>query len=281
MTDPIGPMYAAGFQSITKSGYAILYLADAHNDELQREGKAPVYYWLPNEVRLARKLGDDGKEGDYKFSMIHFVGVRGGDTNVGVQGDDEEVAGGLLGFSTTSAPPASVLEESQNELLERFRGDSDRWWGWRTPVAPQFRPAPIVTNTTSLTNLSPMADGSIPAASAPAAAPAVPAPAPAGGGGAPPGRSRALAASRPPAIGTSRSYPVSAHPRTVTRGMARDNNLDPWYVHLQGQGQGSVSPFAENAYSGLMGSYPAALAWSSFHSGTGGISARPSTRLER
>jgi hypothetical protein len=33
-----------------------------------------------------------------------------------------------------------------------------------------------------------------------------------------------------------------------------------------------VSPFAENAYSGLVGSLPAALIWSSFHGGTGGVS---------
>lgn len=270
MTDAIGPLFAAGFQSITKSGYCILYLPDAHNDELQREGKAPVYYWLPNEVRLARKL-KDGAEADYKFSMIHFVGVRGDDTNVGTDGD-EEVAGGLLGFSTTSAPPATVLEESQNELLERFRGNSDRWWGWRTPVAPQFRPAPIISNTTSLTNLSPNADGSVPAAipAAPAAAPA---------GGQPPGRSRQLA-SLPPRIGNGRGYPAPTYPRTVTRNGVRDNNLDPWYVHLQGQGAGSVSPFAENAYSGLMGSYPAALAWASFHGGTGGISVWQTLKLK-
>ena len=101
--------------------------------------------------------------GDFKFSMLHFEGIRSEDTNVGVTGT-EEVAGGLLGFSTTTAPPASALQDSQDELLNRFRGSDDKYWGWRTSVAPQFRPAPIVSNTTTITNLSPNADGTVPAA---------------------------------------------------------------------------------------------------------------------
>src|SRR5437868_1683281 len=59
MSEAVGPIYAAGFQNITKSGYSILYLPDLHNDELQREGKAPVYWWLPNGVRLAQKDSGD------------------------------------------------------------------------------------------------------------------------------------------------------------------------------------------------------------------------------
>src|SRR3954470_22649509 len=110
MTEAVGPVFAAGFQDITTSGYKILYLPDLHNEELQREGKAPVYWWLPNEVRLARK---DGDKGDYKFNFIHFEGRRSADTNIGVDGTSE-VTGGLLGFSTTSSPPGSVLLESQN-----------------------------------------------------------------------------------------------------------------------------------------------------------------------
>jgi hypothetical protein len=274
MTDAVGPIFAAGFQHITESGYEILYLPDLHNDELQREGKAPVYWWLPNTVRLARK---DGDTGDYKFNMIHFVGVRSQGTTVGAQGD-EEVSGGLLGFSTTSAPPAAALQQSQDALLNRFRGNDDKYWGWRTPVAPMFRPAPIVSNTTTITNLSPNPDGSVPAVTpssggaTPAPAPAGPAPAPPGVGGAPP-RARGLNGSRPPMLQPAFQAPMFRSPPTFPLQRAyRGSNLDMWYANLQGQGQGSVSPFAENAYSGLLGSMPAALVWASFHGGTGGIS---------
>jgi len=147
--NPVGPIFAAGDEIITKQGYVVSYLPDLHNDELQRAGKPPVYYWLPNTVRLARK---DGDQGEYKFRMIPFVGIRGADTHVGVEGN-QEVSGGLVAFSTTSAPPASVLQEMHDELLNRCRGTSDKYWGWRTPVAPMIRAAPIVSNTTTITNL--------------------------------------------------------------------------------------------------------------------------------
>jgi hypothetical protein len=255
--DAVGPIFAAGFQHITNSGYEILYLPDLHNSELQQEGKAPVYWWLPNTVRLARQNGDTG---DYKFSFIHFEGVRSGSTNVGVTGTNE-VTGGLLSFSTTAAPPASVLQASQDALLNIFRGKDDKYWGWRTPIAPMFRPAPIVSNTCTITNLSPNPDGSVPAASSPKNAPPIPS-----ANGAPSANGTGLrtlrAAPQPPLFQSPRSVPVSY----------RSSNLDMWYANLQGQGNGSVSPFAENAYSGLVGSIPAALIWSSFHGSSGGIS---------
>ena len=61
MTEAKGPIFAAGFQAITKGGYPVLLLPDVNNDALQREGKPPVYHWLPNTVRLAQK-----ENGDYK-----------------------------------------------------------------------------------------------------------------------------------------------------------------------------------------------------------------------
>ena len=139
-------------------------------------------------------------------------------------------------------------------------------------VAPQFRPAPIVSNTTTVTNLSPNADGTVPAATSPA---------PGGPAGGPPGRGRA-SRSLPPGIRSLAPAPVVAPgSRTVQmRDGYRDSNLDPWYINLQGQGSGSVNPFAENAYSGLMGSYPAAVVWNSFHGGTSGISVWQNMRIK-
>jgi hypothetical protein len=272
MTEAKGPIFAAGFQHVTNSGYEILYLPDIMNEQLQREGKPPVYWWLPNEVRLSQR-----EDGDFKFNFIHFVGIRSGTTTVGVApGETEEVAGGLLGFSTTSAPPGSVLQGSEEDLLNRFRGSDDKYWGWRTSAAPMFRPAPIVSNTTSVTNLSPNGDGTVPAPAA-------------GGNGVPSGPPRARmfdrhrpppvradgnGRGRPPSIIATSRPPIFVTPRgpvPLSRAM-RSSNLDMWYANLQGQGSGAVNPFAENAYSGLVGSLPAALIWTSFHGGTGGIS---------
>jgi len=261
MADPVGPLYAAGMAPITSSGYTIQFLPDAHNFELQAEKKAPVYYWMPNEVRLARRNGDTG---DFAFSMIHFVGRHSDGA--------EEVSGGLLGFSTTTAPPGAVLQEAQDAILAMYRGSSDRWWGWRNDIAPIFRPAPIVSNTTTVTNLSPNADGSIPVippAPGPTPTPTPgPGPSPSPGPGPNPGSS-----SQPPAVSSVSGLVAAPSPRTVPRDIGlRANTIDPWFVKMQGQGPGSVSPLAQNAYSGLMGSLPAALAWTAFHGGTSGFS---------
>jgi hypothetical protein len=274
MAEAVGPIFAAGFQQVTKSGYELLYLPDLHNDDLQKEGKAPVYWWLPNEVRLARR---DGDQGDYKFSFVHFYGKPGGGgIDPGPADAENEVAGGLIAFSTTSSPPSNVLQEANDELLARFKGSDDKYWGWRTPVAPEFRPAPIVSNQTSVTNLSPNSDGTVPAP-----APGSPTPPAAAGGaggapaGGPPGTpNRNLNGNgRPRAIAASSTPPIFISPKTTKmKAASKSSNLDMWYANIQGQGSGSVSPFAENAYSGLVGSLPAALIWSSFHGTTGGIS---------
>lgn len=264
VTEAIGPIFAAGFQTVTKDGYPLLFLPDANNDALQREGKPPVYHWLPNSVRLARK-----DNGDYKFSFLQFVGVQNEDTNVGVEGT-QEVAGALCGFSTTSSPPPEVLKQAGDELVDRFRGSDDYYWGWRSPATPMIRPAPIVSNTMSITSLSPNGDGSMPSVAPGGAAPS-PAPAPAGpaGPGGPPSRSLMAA---PELRGVTRPPLLTELPRTTTLDRAmRASNLDAWYANLAGSGPGSVTPFAENAFSGLLGSYPAAMVYSSFHGGQSAI----------
>ena len=144
-----------------------------------------------------------------------------------------------------------------------------------------IRSAPIVSNTTAITNVMPNSDGTLPAAGGGAAPEGGAAPggvAPAGGGtgappagpGGPPNRSQ-LQGRRPRILPASRPR-MYRMPRTVPleRGY-RGSNLDPLYVNLQGQGAGSVSPLAENAYSGLLGSVPAAIFWGAFHGGSSAI----------
>lgn len=257
MTNPVGPLFAGGFQQIKAGQYELLFLPDLHNDELQREGKSPVYYWMPGYVRLARMNVDTGPA---KFHMIHFLGVQSADTTVGVTGGTREVAGGVITFTTTAAPPASELEAAQQQLTNMFKGSDDRFWGWRTPVAPAFRPMPVMGCTTTLSNLSPKSDGSVPSAGMPTKAPVA-------------GALRELRMM--PSIRTKDS------PRTVREGSVDTSaGIDPWFINLQGQGDGSINLLGETAYSGLMGSYPAAILWDSFHSGTGAIVARQDYKLK-
>ncbi|MES2459303.1 MAG: hypothetical protein V4671_01880, partial [Armatimonadota bacterium] len=66
MAQAIGPVMVGGFEEFviqdeTGEKYQILFLPDRNNDELQNEGKPPIYYWVPGTVRMARK----GDTGDY------------------------------------------------------------------------------------------------------------------------------------------------------------------------------------------------------------------------
>jgi hypothetical protein len=230
--------------------YTILYLPDRNNDLLQREGKPPVYYWVPGQVRLAQ-FGDTG---DYKFRHIHFVGVLDEETHVGVEGR-AEVVGGLLSFTTTSRYPTAVLQQAEQQILRKFRGDDDRYWGWRTQAAPMFRIAPIRSNRTAITNLAPGSDGTAPAENIPTTTDGT-----AGdNGGAPPGS-------------TPRSMVRRADlGQRVVHGRASNiSNLDAWAWELQGQGPGSVTG-GENAYAGLIGALPSELIWAGFRGGASPI----------
>src|SRR5262245_5940296 len=89
----LGPTLAGGMQPIVQAGYELTYLPDVNNDGLQREGKAPVFYYIPNFIRLARKNGQP--QGDLMFSLIRFAGVQGPDTTVGAT-TQRETAGGVL-----------------------------------------------------------------------------------------------------------------------------------------------------------------------------------------
>ncbi len=232
--------------------YELLFLPDVMNDALQAEGKPARYYWLPRAVRIARR-GEGGSGGQYKFHLLHFVGVQTGDTTVGVQGT-RETAGGVFGVTTTTAPPVTVLESAKKQLIQRLRGQQRRFWGLVNNIEPGFAPTPVSSSKLSITNLSPRPDGSVPVETpTPGASPAPAAPVPPGGG--PPERiDEPLRVRR-----------MAASPVTIPYG--RDvggSALEPWYWDLQGQGPGPIDPAAEHAMSGLIGTLPTAILWQGF-----------------
>lgn len=257
MADAVGPVFTGGFEEFVvndDSGaqYTILYLPDRNNDLLQREGKPPVYYWVPGSVRLAR-FGDVG---DFKFRHIHFVGALSEDMHVGVEGN-AEVVGGLLSLTTTSRYPTSVLQQAEQQVLDKFRGDDDRYWGWRSRAAPMFRIAPIRSNQTAITNLSPGADGTAPVEDV---------------GGNLGGGTGTNGSAGPPTDPRVRNLVRRADlSQRVIHGRARNiTNLDAWAWEMQGQGPGSVTG-GENAYAGLMGALPSELVWAGFQGGASPI----------
>ncbi|MEO1712021.1 MAG: hypothetical protein AAFU60_01680 [Bacteroidota bacterium] len=253
-----GPTVAGGQQPISESGYELIYYPDVNNHALQRAGKDPVFYWLPTRIEIARK--NDQEDGDLLFSMTRFAGVQSGESTVGMNEDEKrEVAGGILAFTVTAAPPDAVLEETQKKITERFTGSTDHFWGIRGNRKPIFRPVIITSNTTSVSNLSPLSDGSVPAVAEDTE--------PGNTGNGP----RGLVARRGGVESLLRdrgfrnrnkrkSIPFTELPKIKTR-----SNLDPWFWKMQGEGAGSIDPTGQNAYTALLGAYPTAVLWESFH----------------
>jgi hypothetical protein len=245
----MGPTYAGGTQPIVKDGYAVLYLPDVNNRELIAQGEAPVFYYIPNQVRMARKDGPD--KGDYLFNLVRFAGTGG----EGVVGGGGDVAGGVLTFSTTGALPESTRRQSEEQITAQFADSTDTFWGIQgTRKPPMFRPAIIATSTTAVSNVSPTPRGF------PAMRPA--------------SRGRAT---RTAYFGNPGSRTGARSPRVLTRdgespapgtlapATQPSSNLDPWYWDMQGQGTGSIDPSGTHAFSGLVGVYPAAILWEAFH----------------
>ena len=284
MSDPKGPVYEGNIEEfvVTEGGYTyrIMYLPDKNNSEMQREGKSPYYYWMPKDVRIAR----NASTGDYKFHLLHFVGVQSEGTHVGVEGT-REVAGGVLSLTTTAEPPGGVLEKSHEQLRQKFRGSDNRYWGWRSPAAPKFGVMPVADSRMSISNLSPMSDGTVPmpdttaSSGASATGPGTTTPAITGGGAAPGTSAPGGAVPKSRGVLDPRMMDM---PRTVNeRDMDRDaSSLDAWYVKMEGQGPGSIDPAGDHAFTALMGSYPTAILWQGFRGAYSPVSVTQSMKLK-
>ncbi|MGJ6980255.1 hypothetical protein ACSDQ9_06950 [Aestuariimicrobium soli] len=237
MVQAMGPTYAGGTQPIVKDGYAVLYLPDVCNRDLIAAGESPVFYYIPNQVRMARKDGPD--KGDYLFNLLRFSGTGG----EGVIGGGGDVAGGMLTFSVTGALPEATRRQAEDAITAQFAESTDAFWGLKgRSKPPTFRPAIIAQTTTSVSNLAPTGSGF------PTQDPGT----------------RSLGSGGFRAIGmpASKALKRDAEPMPP---VTTDNNLDPWYCVMQGQGSGSIDPTGTHAFSGLLGKYPTSVAWAGFH----------------
>ena len=139
-----GDAVAVGDISDDARHMAALDELDSVAYRLEGDPEASTRVWLPKEISLGQNvlrpaLGMfvDGA-GDYKFHLIHFLGVRGDGTIVGVT-DKQELSGGVLSLTTTAGFPIDILRRVQQKFLDTVKGKDDKYWGWRTQVAPFVR----------------------------------------------------------------------------------------------------------------------------------------------
>jgi len=92
---------------------------DINNDRLRVLNKPLHFYIMPSRVFLAKDAN-----GRYKLDFIKFAGVLNGDNNIGASGD-EEIAGGVLSFTSTLELPAGVLDSVKDQIMERVKSDSN------------------------------------------------------------------------------------------------------------------------------------------------------------
>ena len=89
-TNPMGPTFDGGEEvvGVNSDGqrYEVLFLPDVNNDDLQREGKPPNFYWVPRAVRIARRGegGTGGQSGDYKFRLIQLTQQPADNVSIGI-----------------------------------------------------------------------------------------------------------------------------------------------------------------------------------------------------
>jgi hypothetical protein len=258
MATAVGPAFVGGLQTFVMNDeqgyeYTITFLPDRANDDLQREGKPAYFYWIPEQVRLARK----GGRGDYKFHHTHFVGIMD-ESSIGV--DNGETQGGVLAFTTTSQFATSVLALAEQELIRKFTGSDEKYWGIRSAQAPRITIAPINQNITAIMNITPSADGTAPQDNAAAGGNGAAAGAGAGGNGA--GEPADPDGSRGFRAATRGFRPLDTVPHG--RNFRAPNALEPWAWKMEGQGTGSITG-GENAYAGLLGATPSEIIWAGFH----------------
>ncbi|WP_298802243.1 hypothetical protein [uncultured Pseudokineococcus sp.] len=230
-----GPMEAGGFEEYVLDdgggggeGYAVRLFPDLNNEELQRDGQPPQFYWSPQQLRLAR-FPDTG---DFKFSHTHFRGVLD-ESHVGVE-ETTETVGGLLNLTVTSRMPPAVMAQLQEQVTERLRGDSRPFWRVLGNRQPDITMVPVRSNTASMSSLAPDSPG--------------------------------LQDATPvddPGSGLERSLRTKRG-IVADRDLRGTSNLDLWAVQLDGIGPGSITG-GENAYGGLLGGIPSELVWAAMH----------------
>lgn len=142
--------------------------------------------------------------------MIHFLGVRNGDTTAGVTGT-REVPGGVITFTTTAAPPAQALEVRSKPCSTFFGAamtSSGAAHGGRTVVPTDaFHGGDHIANQSHRrSSMAPLRPTRPPWRRA-----------------GPPRNLRIAPSVRPMVM-----------PRTVREGAVDlSNNLDPWFINLQ------------------------------------------------
>lgn len=116
-----GPLWGVNKVAVAQDFDGMLHTLsiypDIQNDNLRMSGKPMHFYIMPESVRMAKN--DQNK---YMFHFTKFAGVLTQDTNIAVKGQ-EEVAGGVLSFTSTLALPPGVIDSLKDQIAQEIKKD--------------------------------------------------------------------------------------------------------------------------------------------------------------
>ncbi|UED86600.1 hypothetical protein [Streptomyces profundus] len=224
MVDPIGPTMAGGTTTVSKQGYVITFFPDANNYDLIQAGKNPVYYYLPESLRVARKNGD---EGDFKFSLLRFAGQGEG---------KDDVAGGLLSLTVTGKPDGTVLKQAMMEVEAHCANNSNGLWN-SGGGKPQFQTVTCMANTVSLSGIKVTRDGF---------------------------KLAQLDESGKVSVVERSNFDDQAHESLIRGGHPKGLDPNEWLWVFQGEAGGSIDPNTEQAFAAIVSRYPAEVLYKGF-----------------
>jgi hypothetical protein len=236
---PLGPLFGpdriviASADPTTKQTYALEIFPDAANPLLRANGLPMQYYFLPQEIYLAKK--PDGS-GDFDFSCTLFKGLMTTEDTLGITGQQTsggelDAGGAFVSFSTTMAVPDSVIADVLNKLKTAQHDPPP------ARIASYFGGS--AGGPDPLLGIVPIADSQVTIEVPQLAGAPAPATPPAGTAALPAGAS-APAATGQPAAGAQGTAAAGggALPKPSTPAVV--NNGNPWFISAQGAGHGSI-----------------------------------------
>jgi len=155
---PQGPMWGVNKVMVSQDfdgmQHTLSIYPDIQNDNLRISGKPMHFYIMPESVRMAKN-----DQGQYMFHFTKFAGVLTEDSNIAVKGQ-EEVAGGVLSFTSTLALPPGVIDSLKDQITQEIKQDKTLnahalfMFGQNAPPSFELGFVPIDDSQVTVSNLT-------------------------------------------------------------------------------------------------------------------------------
>ncbi len=146
----VGQVMSSVVEDDAGGKHEVVFLPDKNNPELRDAGKPMHFYFLPQTNRLARH-----SEGDFVFGVQRFSGIMDPSKNIGEDGYSE-LAGGVMNFTATLAPPPGVVEKAFADVKDQLQLTQNKHYFWEknTPIVAVPAPVALRSNNTVLHSLN-------------------------------------------------------------------------------------------------------------------------------